>query len=516
MEILLAGMARPRGKELFSSPAQAVARRGLWVSSSLASRGEKEDHGLCDEPCQGKNRPMLDVEVIDDPAAAAVALEPVRSRLLAELAEPASAATLSPRGSGSRARRSTTTCGRWRRTAWCRLAGERQWGGLTERLLVASAASYVVSPSALGAVGADPGREADRLSAGYLVALAARVIREVGALVRRAGEADKRLPTLSIDTEIRFRSAADRAAFSQRAAPRPSRISSPATTTLRPRRPHASSGGRGSPLAERTQNQGAVMSVKIEPSGRRSIQVEVEVPGTPEEVWQAIATGPGVSSWFVPTEIDGREGRRRLPFRPGHGLARDRDGLGPAPPVRRRERRPGAGRPGARHGVDRRGALRRHLRRPRGAQPVREHRRLGRPARERRVRLADFFRTLRLYLAHFRGQRCSNLQVMAMAPEPVSAAWETLTGGLGLAGVAPGQRWSAPAGAPPLAGVVEGRRRARTGTSRASASTSRRRDSPSSRCASAGEQVYVVICLYLYGDRGADAAARTSLCGRRG
>ena len=45
------------------------------------------------------------------------------------------------------------------------------------------------------------------------------------------------------------------------------------------------------------------MSVKREPSGRRSIRVEVEVPGTPEQVWEAIATGPGGSSWFVPTEI---------------------------------------------------------------------------------------------------------------------------------------------------------------------------------------------------------------------
>ena len=50
------------------------------------------------------------------------------------------------------------------------------------------------------------------------------------------------------------------------------------------------------------------MSVKKEASGRRSIQVEVEVPGTPEEVWQAIATGPGVSAWFVPTRCEEREG----------------------------------------------------------------------------------------------------------------------------------------------------------------------------------------------------------------
>jgi uncharacterized protein YndB with AHSA1/START domain len=36
----------------------------------------------------------------------------------------------------------------------------------------------------------------------------------------------------------------------------------------------------------------------------REIRFEVEVPGTPEEVWDAIATGPGISSWFVPAEMD--------------------------------------------------------------------------------------------------------------------------------------------------------------------------------------------------------------------
>ncbi len=51
------------------------------------------------------------------------------------------------------------------------------------------------------------------------------------------------------------------------------------------------------------------MSVKKEASGHRSVQVEVEVPGTPEEVWQAIATGPGISSWFVPAEFEARDGK---------------------------------------------------------------------------------------------------------------------------------------------------------------------------------------------------------------
>ena len=65
------------------------------------------------------------------------------------------------------------------------------------------------------------------------------------------------------------------------------------------------------------------MSVKKEASGRRSVQVEVEVPGTPEEVWQAIATGPGVSSWFVPTEFEERDGKPVAAdgeLRPGHGV----------------------------------------------------------------------------------------------------------------------------------------------------------------------------------------------------
>jgi DNA-binding transcriptional ArsR family regulator len=157
--------------------------------------------------------PMLDVEVIDDPAVATVALEPVRSRLLAELSAPASAATLAARLGIPRQKinyhlRALESHG------LVRVAEERKWGGLTERLLVATAASYIVSPGALGPVSTDPGRTADRLSASYLIALAARIVREVGALLRRSQETDKRLATLSLDAEVRFRSAADRAAFS--------------------------------------------------------------------------------------------------------------------------------------------------------------------------------------------------------------------------------------------------------------------------------------------------------------
>jgi len=156
---------------------------------------------------------VLDVHVIDDPAAATVALEPMRSRLLSELAVPASAATLATRVGLARQKvnyhlRALEAHG------LVRLADERRWGGLTERLLVATASSYVVSPGALGPIAADPNREIDKLSASYLIALGARVVREVADLVRRAKQADKRLATLAVDTEVRFRSATDRAAFS--------------------------------------------------------------------------------------------------------------------------------------------------------------------------------------------------------------------------------------------------------------------------------------------------------------
>ena len=160
---------------------------------------------------------MLDLQVIDDPAAAAAALEPIRGRLLSELAVPASAATLAARVGLTRQKVNYYLHG-LEAHGLLRLAEVRKWGGLRERLLVATAASYVVSPSALGAVAADPNRQIDRLSASYLIALGARVVHEVGDLVRRAKETGKRLATLAVDTEIRFRSAADRAAFSRELA----------------------------------------------------------------------------------------------------------------------------------------------------------------------------------------------------------------------------------------------------------------------------------------------------------
>ena len=131
---------------------------------------------------------MRDVEVIDDPAAAVAALEPVRARLLAELARPGSARTLAGRVGLTRQRvnyhlRTLEAHG------LVRLVREQRRRGLTERVMQASAAAYVVSPGALGQAAVAPERAADRLSASYLVALAARAIH---AERRLRGEAQAR------------------------------------------------------------------------------------------------------------------------------------------------------------------------------------------------------------------------------------------------------------------------------------------------------------------------------------
>jgi DNA-binding transcriptional ArsR family regulator len=156
---------------------------------------------------------VLDIAVLDEPATAVAALDPRRSRLLAALAsEPASAAGLAARLDMPRQQLGHHLRALEEQGLVVEV-GRRRHGGLTERVLTASAAAYVVSPAALGTAGADPDRIADRMSAAYLIALAARAVREIGQLLRGAERAGKRLPTLSIDADVRLASPEDRAAL---------------------------------------------------------------------------------------------------------------------------------------------------------------------------------------------------------------------------------------------------------------------------------------------------------------
>src|SRR3954467_4755752 len=150
------------------------------------------------------------------------------------------------------------------------------------------------------------------------------------------------------------------------------------------------------------------MPVNKDPDGRRWVQVEVEVPGTPEAVWQAIATGPGVSSWFVPTQVEEREGGTvtanfgpgmdsvaRISFwAPPRRFVADSPDLGPdAPPI------------ATEWIVEARGG---------GMCVVRVVHSLFATADDWDDQLEGFeggwpafFRILRLYLTHFRGQPCT-------------------------------------------------------------------------------------------------------------
>ena len=157
---------------------------------------------------------MHDVEVIAEPAAALAALDPVRTQLLAELREPASAAILATRIGLSR-QKVNYHLNKLQAHGLVKDAETRRWGGLTERLLVATAAAYVVSPEAMGAAGSDPARLRDRLSTAYVIALAARVVREVGGMARNALREGARVPVLGLDSEVRFATPADRAAFGE-------------------------------------------------------------------------------------------------------------------------------------------------------------------------------------------------------------------------------------------------------------------------------------------------------------
>jgi DNA-binding transcriptional ArsR family regulator len=148
------------------------------------------------------------VEVIEAPESAIAALDPVRARILGELREPLSAAGVAVRLDLPR-QRVTYHLRALERLGLVRAAGERRHGGIVERLLVATAASYVVGPGALGPVASTPERASGALGARYLIALAARVVHEVAALVRR----DEQAPTFALDAEVGLRSAADRAAF---------------------------------------------------------------------------------------------------------------------------------------------------------------------------------------------------------------------------------------------------------------------------------------------------------------
>jgi hypothetical protein len=252
------------------------------------------------------------------------------------------------------------------------------------------------------------------------------------------------------------------------------------------------------------------MSVKIEASGRRSIQVEVEVPGTPEQVWQAIASGPGISAWFAPTVFEERDGKPvAMTVTPAPGMDL-RTEVTAWDATRRRFVSEGAGWfPGA----------------PSVATEWTVEARAGGVCVVRLVQslfastddwdgqligtesgIPGAFHVLKLYLTHFRGQRSAFMQLMAPVAATPADAWTMMTEALGLEGANAGQGWVAPAGVPAIGGVVEDVKQTPPGLLL-------RLDQPGPGIAALfvmdlGETVLAAFSFYLYGDRAEANVAR--------
>lgn len=155
----------------------------------------------------------VDVEVIGEPAAAVAALDPTRRSVLAALARAPGSAAVVAGAVGSTRQKVNYHLRELARHGLVVETGTRRHGGIVERIWTPSAARYAVDPQMLGDVAVRPESTPDRLSAAYAVALAARVVRDIGSMLRRARDAGQTVPTLSLDADVRFRSAAERAAF---------------------------------------------------------------------------------------------------------------------------------------------------------------------------------------------------------------------------------------------------------------------------------------------------------------
>jgi uncharacterized protein YndB with AHSA1/START domain len=255
------------------------------------------------------------------------------------------------------------------------------------------------------------------------------------------------------------------------------------------------------------------MPVKRDDSGRRYVQAEVEVIGTPEEVWQAIATGPGISSWFVPTQVETNQDGAPAKFVSHFGPDASMDSVASVTawePPRRFVAESAGERPND----------------PTVATEWTVEARSGGTCIVRVVHSwfassddwdsqfeghesgwAAFFRILRLYLGSFQGQPCSAFQLMAFTSESTSKAWEILTHPLGLRDPSEGQRVTSPAEAPSVSGVVE-----RVGAPEYP-ELLLRLDTPAPGIAHLfampmGGSTCVPVRLYLYGDQAAVVAAR--------
>lgn len=157
---------------------------------------------------------------IRDTQVAAAMMNPLRIRILEELREPNSAASLSrilhmPRQQLNYHLRELE------KNELVELVEERRKGNCTERVLRATSRSYMV---VLNTAETDPAAIQDKFSAAYLVTAASQLIQDVAALQTGAQKAKKKLPTFTLQTEVRFSDPGQLQAFTEELAKTISRL----------------------------------------------------------------------------------------------------------------------------------------------------------------------------------------------------------------------------------------------------------------------------------------------------
>lgn len=154
------------------------------------------------------------LQLVQNSAAAAALLSPARLRILELLEAPDSAAGIARRLSLPR-QQVNYHLRELEREGFVELYEERRKGNCVERVLRAKARSYLLSPTVLGSLSANPDQIADKLSAAYLLAQSARTIRDLSTLCARAQRQNKRIATFTLQVDVRFASATHRHAFAE-------------------------------------------------------------------------------------------------------------------------------------------------------------------------------------------------------------------------------------------------------------------------------------------------------------
>jgi uncharacterized protein YndB with AHSA1/START domain len=268
------------------------------------------------------------------------------------------------------------------------------------------------------------------------------------------------------------------------------------------------------------------MPVKKDEDGRRSVEAAVEVPGAPEDVWRAIATGRGLSSWFVPSTSEEREGGAVVnSFGPGMDSVATITAWNP-PHAYVAETEEGPGKVATEWIVEARSG---------GTCVVRVVHRWfaetddwdGEFEGHAYGWSSAFFRILRLYLTHFSGRACSAFDIAAFSKSAGPETWRVIRRALKIDAAA--QRFETVPGVPELSGTVESTQvedpellRARESSPHVVAAMQGmggedpqlllRLERPAPGLAHIfimpmGEQTMVSLRFFLYGDEGAAAAA---------